>query len=103
MASFRPPTEAITLPSQSWLTLQAAISETTMAIRSFTESEVTARARQLADKEGPGWQAVMDEEHIGKDTTQLRHWLQRALEDLEAEEATGLEIEADAPNTVGLD
>jgi hypothetical protein len=45
----------------------------------------------------------MAEEHVGKDTAALRHWLQRALEDLEADDITGLEIEADTPKTVGLE
>jgi hypothetical protein len=74
-----------------------------VAIRNFTEEEVTARARKLADEQGPGWEAVMAEEHVGKDTAALRHWLQRALEDLEAEDITGLEVEADTPKTVGLE
>jgi hypothetical protein len=74
-----------------------------MAIRNFTEEEVTARARKLADEQGPGWDAIMSDERVGKDTTTLRHWLQRALEDLEAEDVTALEVEADTPKTVGLD
>jgi hypothetical protein len=74
-----------------------------MAIRSFTEEEVTERARKLANEQGPGWDAVMAEEHVGKDTATLRYWMQQALEDLEAEDITSLEVEADTPKTVGLE
>jgi hypothetical protein len=74
-----------------------------VAIRSFTEEEVTARARKLADEQGPGWEAVMAEERVGRDPATLRRWMQRALQDLEAEDTTTLEVEADAPKTVGLD
>ena len=45
----------------------------------FTEEEITARARQLADEKGPGWEAIT------------------------AEEPTVLEVEASTPKTVGLD
>jgi hypothetical protein len=74
-----------------------------MAIRTFTEEEVTARARKPADEQGPGWDAVVSEEQVGKDTATLRHWLQRAIEDLEAEDITGLEVEANVPKTARLD
>jgi len=74
-----------------------------MAIRSFTDEEITARARKLADEQGPGWDAIMQDELVGKNTGALRFWRQRALEDLEADDVTALEIEADTPKTVGLD
>ncbi len=69
----------------------------------FTEEEITARARQLADEQGPGWAAITAEEQVGKDTAELRYWRELALKELEAEEPTVLEVEASTPKTVGLD
>ena len=69
----------------------------------FTEEEITARARQLADEQGPGWETVAGDEQVGKDTAELRYWRELALKELEAEEPTVLEVEASVPKTVGLD
>ena len=69
----------------------------------FTEEEITARARQLAEEQGPSWEAITAEEQVGKDTAELRHWRELALRELEAEEPTILEVEASTPKTVGLD
>ena len=69
----------------------------------FTEEEITARARQLADDQGPGWEAITAEEQVGKDTAEFRYWRQLALKELEAEVPTVLEVEASVPKTVGLD
>jgi hypothetical protein len=69
----------------------------------FTEDEITTRARQLADEEGPGWAALMDEERVGKDPAELRYWRELALMKLEAEQPSVLEVEASTPKTVGLD
>lgn len=74
-----------------------------MTRESFTEQEILARARRLADEHGPGWDAVMAEEHVGKDTGALRFWREQALKDLEAETVTSLDVEAETPRTVGLD
>jgi hypothetical protein len=74
-----------------------------MATPRFTEEEITARARQLADEQGPGWAAITAEEQVGKDTAELRHWRELALKELEAEQPTVLEVEASTPKTVGLD
>ncbi len=48
----------------------------------FTEDELTARARKLADEQGPGWAAVMAGERVGKDTAELRYWRELARQDL---------------------
>jgi ribosomal protein L39E len=69
----------------------------------FTEEEITARARQLANEQGPGWEAIKAEEQVGKDTAELRYWRKLALKELEAEEPTVSEVEASTPKTVGLD
>jgi hypothetical protein len=45
----------------------------------------------------------MDKERVGKDTAELRHWRERALQELEAEQPTALEVEASTPRTVGLE
>ncbi len=74
-----------------------------MTTPQFTEEEITARAQQLADEQGPGWAAIMAEEQVGKDTAELRCWRDRALKELEAEQPTVLEVEASTPKTVGLD
>jgi hypothetical protein len=74
-----------------------------MATPRFTEQEITARAQQLADEKGPGWDAITAEELVGKDTVELRYWRELALKELEAEEPTVLEVEASTPKTVGLD
>jgi hypothetical protein len=74
-----------------------------MTTPQFTEEEITARAQQLANDQGPGWEALTAEEQVGKDTAELRYWLDRALKELEAEQPTVLEVEASTPKTVGLD
>jgi hypothetical protein len=74
-----------------------------MAAPRFTDEEITARARQLADEKGLGWDAITAEEQVGKDTAELRYWRELALKELEAEEPTVLEVEASTPKTVGLD
>ena len=74
-----------------------------MTTPQFTEEEITARARQLADEQGPGWEAITAEEQVGKDTAELRYWRELALKELESEELTFLEVEASTPKTVGLD
>jgi hypothetical protein len=74
-----------------------------MATPRLTEEEITARARQLADEHGPGWETVAGEEQVGKDTVELRYWREAALKELEAEVPTVLEVEATTPKTVGLD
>jgi hypothetical protein len=74
-----------------------------MATPRFTEEEITARARQLADEQGPGWEALMDEERVGSDPAELRYWRELALMKLEADQPTVLEVEASTPKTVGLD
>jgi hypothetical protein len=45
-----------------------------MATERFTEDEITARARQLANEQGPGWDTVAANERVGKDTAELRYW-----------------------------
>ncbi|SCY99021.1 hypothetical protein [Microvirga guangxiensis] len=45
-----------------------------MATERFTEEEITARARQLANEQGPGWEAITGEEQVGKDSAELRYW-----------------------------
>jgi hypothetical protein len=42
-------------------------------------------------------------EQVGKDTAELRYWRELALKELEAEEPTVLEVEANTPRTVGLE
>jgi hypothetical protein len=74
-----------------------------MATPRFTAEEITARARQLADEQGPGWETITAEEQVGKDTAELRYWRELALKELEAEEPTVLEVEDSTPKTVGLD
>jgi ribosomal protein L39E len=74
-----------------------------MTTPGFTEEEITARARQLANEQGPGWEAITTEERVGKDTAELRYWREVALKELEAEQPTVLEVEASTPKTVGLD
>ena len=74
-----------------------------MTTPQFTEEEITARTRQLANNQGPGWDALTAEEQVGKDTAELRYWRDRALKELEAEQPTVLEVEASTPKTVGLD
>jgi ribosomal protein L39E len=74
-----------------------------MATERFTEDEITARARQLANEQGPGWDTVAANERVGKDTAELRYWRERALQELEVEQPSVLEVEATAPKTVGLD
>jgi hypothetical protein len=74
-----------------------------MATLRCTEDELTARARKLADEQGPGWDAVLVGERVGKDTAELRYWRELARQELEAEDVTALEVEADTPKTVGLD
>ena len=45
-----------------------------MATAQFTDDEITARARKLANEQGPGWEAITAEERVGKDTAELRYW-----------------------------
>ncbi|WP_201842877.1 hypothetical protein [Microvirga zambiensis] len=74
-----------------------------MGTPQFTEEEINARAQQLADERGPGWEALMAEERVGNDPPELRYWREMALKELEAEQPTVLEVEASTPKTVGLD
>ncbi|ANY82121.1 hypothetical protein BB934_27560 (plasmid) [Microvirga ossetica] len=74
-----------------------------MVAPQFTDEEITARARQLANEQGPGWEAITAEERVGKDTAEFRYWRERALKELEAEHSTVLEVDASTPKTVGLD
>jgi hypothetical protein len=74
-----------------------------MATPRFTEEEITVRARNLANEQGPGWEAITAEEQVGKDTAEFRYWRELALKELEAEEPTVLEVEANTPRTVGLE
>ncbi|EIM26697.1 hypothetical protein [Microvirga lotononidis] len=74
-----------------------------MSTSRFTEEEITARACELANEQGPGWEAIIAEERVGKDTAELRYWRDLALKELEAEEPTVLEVEDSTPKTVGLD
>jgi len=74
-----------------------------MATERFTEEEITARAQQLANEQGPGWETVLANERVGKDTVELRHWRERALKEMEAEQPTVLEVEDSTPKTVGFD
>jgi hypothetical protein len=69
-----------------------------MATLQFTEEEITARAQQLANQQGSGWEAITAEEHVRKDTAELRYWRELALKELEAEEPMVLEVEASATN-----
>lgn len=74
-----------------------------MSTPRFTEEEITARARELANEHGPGWEAIIAEEQVGKDTAELRYWRDLALTELEAEQPTVLEVEESTLKTVGLD
>jgi hypothetical protein len=74
-----------------------------MATPRFTEDEIAARARRLADEQGPGWEAILEAERVGHDTVALRYWRERALQELEMEQPTVLEVEASTPKTVGLE
>ena len=74
-----------------------------MATAQFTDDEITARARRLANEQGPGWEAITAEERVGKDTAELRYWKELALKKLAADQLTVREVEASTPNTVGLD
>ena len=74
-----------------------------MATAEFTDDEITARARKLANEQGPGGEAITAEERVGKDTAELRYWKELALKELEADQPTVLEIEASTPKIVGLD
>jgi hypothetical protein len=69
----------------------------------FTEEEIIARARKLADEQGPGWEDIMASERVGKDSPEFRLWREKGLQALEAEAPTALEVEASTPKTVGLD
>jgi hypothetical protein len=44
-----------------------------MATERFTAEVITARARQLANEQGPGWEAVMAGEQVGRHTAELRY------------------------------
>ena len=74
-----------------------------MVTAQFTDEEITARARKLANEQGSGWEAITAEERVGKDTAELRYWKELALKELEADQLTVLEVEASTPKTVGLD
>ena len=74
-----------------------------MATAQFTDDEITARARKLANEQGPGWEAITAEERVGKDTAELRYWRELSLKDLEADQPSVLEVEASTPKTVGLE
>ena len=74
-----------------------------MATAQFTDEEITARARRLANEQGPGWEAITAEERVGKDTAELRYWKELALKELAADQLTVREVEASTPKTVGLD
>jgi hypothetical protein len=69
----------------------------------FTEEEIDARAKKLADEQGPGWENILAAERVGQDTVELRYWRERALQELEAEQPTVLEVEASTPKPVGLE
>jgi len=79
------------------------LGRSSMTAPQFTEEEITARARQLANNQGPGWDALTAEEQVGKDTAELRYWRDRAPKELEAEQPMVLEVEASTPRMVGLD
>ncbi|WP_262271951.1 hypothetical protein [Microvirga yunnanensis] len=78
-----------------------------MATERFSDEEITARAQQLADEQGPGWEEILAEERAGKDTAEIKYWRGLALQQLEAEQPTFsptvLEVEDSTPKTVGLD
>jgi hypothetical protein len=95
----------ITIPTYSAFMIPSLLMdrESPMATERFTEDEITARARQLVNEQGPGWDTVVANERVGKDTAELRYWRERALQELEAEAPTVLEIEASTPKTVGLE
>jgi hypothetical protein len=42
-----------------------------MATPQFTEEEVMARAQQLADEQGPGWEKIIADEQFLKDTVTI--------------------------------
>jgi hypothetical protein len=95
----------ITIPTYSTFMVPSLLMdrESPMTTERFTEEEITARARQLANEQGPGWETIVGNERVGKDTAELRSWRKRALQELEAEQLTVLEVEANTPKTVGLD
>jgi hypothetical protein len=94
----------ITVPSHSIGIIPALVTgRASMATERFSEEEITAWARQLANEQGPGWEAITAEERVGKDTAELRYWREMALKELEAEQPTVLEVEASTPKTVGLE
>jgi hypothetical protein len=55
-----------------------------------TDEEIEAKARELADIEGPGWAAVNSEEGASKDTGTKQYWLQKAEEVLKTERRNAL-------------
>ena len=83
--------------------MRMARGEPSMATDRFTEEEITARARKLADERGPGWATVTAGERVGKDSAEFRYWRELAVKELEGEDKTTLDVEADTPKTVGLD
>jgi hypothetical protein len=95
--------QAITVPSHSPDIISSVRGRSFMGTPQFTEEEINARARKLADEQGPGWDALMDEERVGNDPAELRYWREMALKELEAEQPTLREVEASTPKTVGLD
>ena len=78
-----------------------------MATARFSDEEINARAQQLADEQGPGWEEILADERAGKDSAELRYWRGLALQQLEAEQPTFAptvqEVEDSSPKTVGLD
>jgi hypothetical protein len=44
-----------------------------MATSQFTEEEIIARAQQLADEQGPGWEKIIADGRVGQVTAELRH------------------------------
>ena len=49
-----------------------------MATPLFTEEEITERAQQLANEQGPGWETITAEERVGYDPAELRYWRELA-------------------------
>ncbi|SCY98987.1 hypothetical protein SAMN02927923_03265 [Microvirga guangxiensis] len=50
-----------------------------------TDEEIEAKARELTDKDGPGWAAVVSEEHTQLETGTKGYWLKMAEGVLRAE------------------
>ena len=93
---------AVTLDQQT-ASIGSWIGRSRTAGHRFTEDEIMARARKLADEQRPGWEVILEAERVGKDSAELRRWQERALQELEAEQPSVQEVEASTPKTVGLD